>query len=127
MTARLSSVGDAGANNVDSYSVRREFERERFGKPNNARLGRGIMGAMLRSLKRAPGGQADNSPGTLREQMRHDCFRAEKRTDQVRPDDAIPLFLLHLFDRARGKNTRVVNENIHAAVFVQCDMNHRLH
>src|ERR1041385_935763 len=85
------------------------------------------MSAMPRSLKGAPGCQADDSSGTLREQMRHHCSRAEKSADQVSANDPIPLLLCHLFDRACGKNASVVDENIHVAVFVERVVDHPPH
>ena len=55
----------------------------------------------------------------LRQHVRRNGFRAKKGADQIGADDTIPFLFFHLFDRAGGENSRVIDKNVQSTEFLK--------
>src|SRR5688572_15374679 len=84
MRFRLRRIDRAGTDTVDRDPVRRELERQRFGKADDAALGSRVVSAMLVSLQRSAGGKIDDAPGSVMFHCRHHRAATKKSSAEIR-------------------------------------------
>jgi hypothetical protein len=123
--ARHSGAG-VGCDGVDEDVVLLALESERLGETENTALGGSVVGLPKVSVDAAGGSGVEDAAILLLEHVWPRGFGAGKGASEMHLEDGIPQVVGHVGKGLVAENACVVDEDVDAAIRIDCALDHRL-